>query len=218
MQTITFEELMTTPVDEFAEDGVTTGGLTARQCGALVMGARINECGTITELVLFHQEHNGFSGDVKSSRDLRSFVNFHMARVADQRRADQLVRAEEQVEIARTRSEAQLNTPARSDFIKTVSTMASELDEVVPGANVVSHIQAAQMDFSIDSTTQAWWAQLRRRIIGIASTVEGTEFGPELSRALNGPDTGTDGAEALAEVTGNSLDQFMGGSSAESDA
>lgn len=218
MQTVSFDEFMTTPVDEFDEQGVTTSGLTARQCNALIMGARINERETITALVAFHQEHNSFSGDVKSPRDLRSFVNFHMARVSDQRRADQLVRAEEQVEIARTRSEAQLNTPARSDFIKVVSTMASELDEAEAGLGMVEHIRRAQMDFSVDTTSQAWWSQVRRRIIGLASTIEGTEFGPELSRALNGPDEGGTGAEALAEVTGNSLDQFMGGSSSESDA
>lgn len=215
---IGLDEFMNTPISEFPEEGVITAGLTPKQCGALITGTLVNERENVLGLVEFHKTTHGFRGDVTNVRELRQFVNFHMGRLAESRSLNALARAEQDEEIAVTRARAQSLTPAKAKLISDVSAMAEELDAVVPEAGVVSYIRASQLNFEVDATTEGWWLQMRRRILGIAATETGSEFGPNISRALNGPDEGGTGAEALAEVTGNSLDQFMGGSSSESDA
>lgn len=203
MQTINFEEFMTTEVDEFPEGEFATPGLSPRQSNALVMGARIAGCTTVEGLVDHHRTHNAFSGEVSSPKELRSFVSFHLARVNDAKREANLVRAGEQHELVAAQHAVQALTAARPEFMKTVTSMASELDEVLGGDQVSAHIRAEQLNFASDTTTMAWWAAMRRRIIAVALTVEGTEFGPELSRALHGggPDSES-GAEALASLSG----------------
>lgn len=217
MQTVDVNKFMTTSVDELEESGARVSGLTPRQCNALLVGTRIVGGETVADLVEFRQSNDDFRGDVEDIRSLRQFVNFHMARVGREKDARSLEFAHDKLALVETQAQVDAATIAKTDYKSGLITMSQELDAEL-GTSFFQSITSAVEDLSVDTRHMTWWNMLRSAMIDRVLIAGDQIEWSDATHAIVYGKGAEDGAEALAEATGDSLDQFMGGSSGESDA
>lgn len=198
MQTVSFEEFMSTPVDEFPDVDFQTPGLTPRQTMGLVTGARIAGVETIEALVEWRRDTSGFSGEVTNIRELRQFNSFHLTRVRRDKDARSLEFATDELELRHTQAQVDAATVATTKFKSESISMAKELDEEL-GTQFFPALTAAVQDLSVDTRHMTWWKTLRSAMVDMVLISDGEiEWSSETHAIVYGK--GDSGAEALASL------------------